>query len=587
MEIPLHIKRSIPFMSLGQDIANYHHRKHPDPFESNNITEDADVILKRIETATTVIQKSIAADDSMAYFRKFIGMAPGKFPPVDFIHILSMSVFYDLASLRAEQTPDNIAYRIGSIFDSANVLQGRLCARHALARYIDGGLFVLDGDYIHPSRNLVAWFTNNNPLLNCGINEGTVAKVRALKRKKADTSNSGSSSTLTDFVSNLPHLTPERMNLLLTNEGYTGQETARHVLCLSAYRHVLRLRKLYVDKIDPNDLPRRENILCIGSTGCGKTYLVTLLFDKILKLPSTIVDITKFSETGYVGDEVETILTRLLNKANGDLSIAQTGIACIDEIDKIAGTARSLSPFGGERTTKDVSGYGVQRGLLKLLEGSVVDAPVLLGDYRSNRIPFNTGNVLFIGCGAFSGLETIGKRRPNIGFVPGGRGRSESDAHKNSFSSNLCAYGLMPEFYGRFEQFTYFNTLPRAELRHILEVNTIGTYRKELSLENIDLQIEETAIDSLIDAALERGTGARGLPAGLIGILTEAMYQVYSTPGGNEANRRIRIYASGRKGSDIQWEIQAKPNLIRKKGMAAQRVQSPTPMIIPQSVGAC
>ena len=583
MEIPLHIKRSIPFMTLGQDIANYHHRKHPDPYESNNITEDADIILKRIETATAAIQKSIAEDESMADFRKMIGIAPGKFPFQDFIHILSMSVFYDLASLRADQTPDNIAYRLGSIFDSDNVLQGRLCARYSLGRYIEGGLFVLDGDYIHPSRNLVAWFTNNNPLLNCGINEGTVAKAKALKRKKTESSNSSSSSPVVDFVQNLPHLTPERMNFLLTNEGYTGQESARHVLCLSAYRHVQRLRKLYVDKIAPQDLPKRENILCIGSTGCGKTFLATLLFDKILKLPSTIVDITKFSETGYVGDEVETILTRLLNKTNGDVSIAQTGIAIIDEIDKVAGTARSLSPFGGERTTKDVSGYGVQRGLLKLLEGSVVDTPVQLGDYRSNRIPFHTGNVLFIGCGAFSGLETIGKHRPDIGFIPDGR--SESDSHHNSFTSNLCSYGLMPEFYGRFEQFTFFKELPRAELRHILEVNTIGTYRKELSLENIDLQIEETAIDCLIDSAIERGTGARGLPAGLIGILTEAMYQVYSTPGGNGANRRIRIYASDRNGGNIQWEIQSKPISKSKKAMEGQRVQSPTPILRYERVG--
>ena len=140
----------------------------------------------------------------------------------------------------------------------------------------------------------------------------------------------------------------------------------------------------------------------------------------------------------------------------------------------------------------------------------------------------------------------------------------------------------MPEFYGRFEQFTFFKELPRVELRHILEVNTIGTYRKELSLENIDLQIEETAINCLIDAAIERGTGARGLPAGLIGILTEAMYQAYSTPstpGGNGANRRIRIYASGRKGSDIQWEIQAKPNFRSKKAIAGQREQAAIPIL--------
>jgi ATP-dependent Clp protease ATP-binding subunit ClpX len=585
MEIPLHIKRSIPFMTLGQDIANYHHRKHPDPFESNNITEEPDVILKRIETATAALQKSIAndkSDQSMADFHKVIGIAHGKFPPADFTHILSLSIFYDFASLRAEQTPDNIAYRLGSVMDSENILQGRLLARHALGLYIERGLFVLDGDYIHPNRNLVTWFTNGNPLLNCGLNQETVSKVKASKRKSSGASTSNS--TAVAFVNALPHLTPEQMNSHLTNEGYTGQETARHVLCLSAYRHVQRLRKLYVDKIDPQALPKRENILCIGSTGCGKTYLVTLLFDKILKLPSVIVDITKFSETGYVGDEVETILTRLLNKANGDVSIAQTGIACIDEIDKVAGTARSLSPFGGERTTKDVSGYGVQRGLLKLLEGSVVDAPVQLGDYRSNRIPFNTGNVLFIGCGAFSGLERIGKRHSEIGFSP--KGKAESDKHHNSFTDNLCAYGLMPEFYGRFEQFTFFNKLPRAELRHILEVNTIGSYRRELSLEGIDLQIEDTAIDFLIDAAMERGTGARGLPAGLIGVLTEAMYQVYSVSGGNESRRKIRIYASERNGSGIQWEIQTKPTkpISRIKEVITRQMDKP-PMLINQSAG--
>jgi len=586
MEIPLHIKRSMPFMKVGQDISFYHHRKHPDPFESQNITEDPEVILKRIQTATIAIQKSIATDESMADFRKVINLTPNKVPPPDFIHILSLSVFYDLASLRADQTPDNIAYRLGSVMDLENILQGRLLARNSIARYVEGGLFVLEGDYIHPSRNLVGWFTNGNPLLNCGINQETVHRAKAAKRKKAGTSNS----SLTDFVNNLPILTPERMNFLLSAEGFTGQAKARHVLCLSAYRHVARLRKLHVDKIDPKDLPKRENILCIGPTGCGKTHLVTLLFDKILKLPSTIVDITKFSETGYVGDEVETILTRLLLKTNGDVSIAQTGIVCIDEIDKVAGTARSLSPFGGERTTKDVSGYGVQRGLLKILEGSVTEVPQQLGDYRSNRVPFNTGNVLFIGCGAFSGLDSIGRHRPKIGFVPGGggvNGRSESDTHQ-SFTGNLCAYGLMPEFYGRFEQFTFFDTLPRGELRHILEVNTIGAYRKELSLEGIDLEIEETAIDSLIDAAIERGTGARGLPSGLIGVLTEAMYQVYSTPTSPGANRWIRIYSTG-KGTRIQWDIQTKPILKSKRAMSGRigtAEPTPEPILKTQSATA-
>jgi len=161
-------------------------------------------------------------------------------------------------------------------------------------------------------------------------------------------------------IRDLPLLSPKKIYALLEYHGYRGQKVARKALSLMAYRHIKRLKKLYIDKKSPEKVTPKFNYLFIGPTGCGKTYIVELLFGKILKIPNVIIDITTYSETGYIGEDVSTILTRLVKAAGDDVRWASCGIVCIDEFDKLA-TSRSSARFSGEGTTKDVSGLGVQR----------------------------------------------------------------------------------------------------------------------------------------------------------------------------------------------------------------------------------
>ena len=568
MDVQVYIQRSLPFLKLGKAIASYHDAKYPDPFGANPVKDDTASILKRIETETTAIKVSIACDPSFASFRKLLSLPLRQTPPSEFLQLLSLILLHDFACSPGNETADSLSYRYGSILCD-DVLQGRMTARSHVALYLEKGWFVLTEECIHPCGKLVEWFVDGNMLLMWRLSEDTVRAYVASKRNRAA---APSSNGITEFVKALPAITPAQMETLLIDEGYVGQESARRIVCLSAYRHVQRLRKLFVDKVDPKTLPKRENLLCIGSTGSGKTYLVNILFEKILKLPATIVDATKFTEVGYVGDDVETILTRLLLRANGDIAIAQTGIACIDEIDKLAAVTRSRNVYGGEGTTKDVSGYGTQKGLLKLLEGSVVDTPVALGDFRCQRVPFHTGNVLFIGCGAFSGLDSIRASKPSIGFNNSANVNGDTQSANQNLSDDLFSYGLTPEFYGRFGQVTCFSDLSKDQLRHICEVSTVAVYRQELLLEGITLQISPAVIDILIDKALERRTGARGITAELVSVLSEAMFEVYSSNG---MNRIIKVFSNS---GTVQWAIHCKPTCknIKKAIGAATTVNTGT-----------
>jgi len=366
---------------------------------------------------------------------------------------------------------------------------------------------------------------------------------------------------IVSFLSYLPSLTPRQMFDRIGELGYVGQETARKAVCLMAFRHISRIKRLYLEDVPVKDLPPKSNYLLIGPTGCGKTYLVELLFQKILKIPTVIIDITAYSETGYVGQNVHSILTRLINSAGGNRALASVGIVCIDEFDKIASGSNN-AVFSGEGTTKDVSGLGVQRELLKMLESTDIDVPMRLSHSSySERITFNTGNIPFVACGAFSGFKEMVERKhskKSIGF--GTMVDKEASERKIAVSLSeeevdkvayFQSYGLMPELIGRFHRIVPFDALSKESLTSILERQILTRYQRELAMHGIGLDVSKDVYDSIVSRAFERETGARGIASVLTQYIEDACFDAYSNTEA-EGIQVIRLYLED---GVVKWRI--------------------------------
>lgn len=346
----------------------------------------------------------------------------------------------------------------------------------------------------------------------CAVEAGEIVRANSMSRSEVK-------------IDNLPK--PKEIKEYL-DKYIIGQDDAKVALAVAVYNHYKRLNNPAAD--DEVEL-EKSNIIMVGSTGTGKTLLARTIA-KMLVVPFTIVDATVLTQAGYVGEDVESILSRLLQVSDYKPEVAERGIVFIDEIDKIARKGDNPS------ITRDVSGEGVQQALLKLLEGSVINVPPYGGRKHPEQkfIQVNTRNILFICGGAFDGIEKRIAQRLNTHVVGFGASRDSSQIDKSDFMQyispmDLKSFGLIPEIIGRLPVLTHLEPLGRDALRRILtepKNSIIKQYIKMFELDGVKLTFEEEALDYVVDKAVEFHLGARGLRSIVETIMMEPMYEIPS-----------------------------------------------------------
>ena len=363
--------------------------------------------------------------------------------------------------------------------------------------------------------------------------------------------------------------TPKEIKQIL-DDYVIGQDDAKRTLSVAVYNHYKRIAHEENVKKDDDVEIQKSNILLLGPTGCGKTLLARTLA-KILKVPFAIADATTLTEAGYVGEDVENILLKLIQAADGDIEKAEKGIIYIDEIDKI--TRKSENPS----ITRDVSGEGVQQALLKIVEGTIASVPPQGGRKHPQQemIQIDTSNILFICGGAFEGLENIIKDRigkKSIGFgaeIQSSKDMDKYEVFEQILPQDLLKFGMIPEFIGRLP---IIATLKELDRKALIKITTepknalVKQYKKLLEIDGVELEFEPDALEAIVDKAIERKTGARGLRSIIENVMTDIMYDIPS----NEKIEKCII-------TKDTIQNNAKPKIIEnpnKESKKKQRVQA-------------